>query len=99
MAGVWTKGTQRISRTPFSSLRDAAHGKLAGRETNGVSRKRKVKQHNQMVCGLDGKRRKGEMGRQEKRVENREISLGYPGFVRSVFTKYSKPLGKIGKDH
>ncbi|GFW74930.1 hypothetical protein TNCV_2677981 [Trichonephila clavipes] len=27
-------------------------------------------------------------------VENREGSLGYPGFVTPVFTKDSKPLGK-----
>ncbi|GFS97078.1 hypothetical protein TNCV_4492551 [Trichonephila clavipes] len=41
---AWTKG---IPRTTFSSLRDAAHGKHAGWLTNGVSRKKKVKQHNQ----------------------------------------------------
>ncbi|GFV60966.1 uncharacterized protein TNCV_996991 [Trichonephila clavipes] len=29
-----------------------------------------------------------------ERVENREGSLGYPGFVKPVFTKDSKPLGK-----
>ncbi|GFW63795.1 hypothetical protein TNCV_3744031 [Trichonephila clavipes] len=29
-----------------------------------------------------------------RRVENREGSLGYPRFVRPVFTKDSKPLGK-----
>ncbi|GFT67409.1 hypothetical protein TNCV_2360371 [Trichonephila clavipes] len=29
-----------------------------------------------------------------KRVENREGSLGYPGFMKPVFTKDSKPLGK-----
>ncbi|GFU64485.1 hypothetical protein TNCV_2526001 [Trichonephila clavipes] len=33
------KGTQRIPRTPFFSLRDAAHGKHAGRKTNVVSQK------------------------------------------------------------
>ncbi|GFV06202.1 hypothetical protein TNCV_733081 [Trichonephila clavipes] len=32
---AWAKS---IPRTPFSSLRDAAHGKHAGRKTNGVSR-------------------------------------------------------------
>ncbi|GFY17265.1 hypothetical protein TNCV_1090391 [Trichonephila clavipes] len=31
---AWAKG---IPRTPFSSLRDAAHGKHAGRKTNVVS--------------------------------------------------------------
>ncbi|GFT89490.1 hypothetical protein TNCV_4387551 [Trichonephila clavipes] len=29
-----------------------------------------------------------------ERVENREGSLGYPRFVRPVFTKDSKPIGK-----
>ncbi|GFS82377.1 hypothetical protein TNCV_4137371 [Trichonephila clavipes] len=29
-----------------------------------------------------------------KRAENREGSLGFPGFVKPVFTKDSKPLGK-----
>ncbi|GFT77069.1 hypothetical protein TNCV_1099451 [Trichonephila clavipes] len=29
-----------------------------------------------------------------RRVENREGSLGYPGFVKPVFTKDSKHLGK-----
>ncbi|GFW97223.1 hypothetical protein TNCV_4784371 [Trichonephila clavipes] len=29
-----------------------------------------------------------------KRAENRERSLGFPGFVKPVFTKDSKPLGK-----
>ncbi|GFX01366.1 hypothetical protein TNCV_4736071 [Trichonephila clavipes] len=35
-----------------------------------------------------------EKGDEKKRVENREGSLGYPGFVKPVFTKDSKPLGK-----
>ncbi|GFT37895.1 hypothetical protein TNCV_4172811 [Trichonephila clavipes] len=38
---AWAKGNPR---TPFSSLRDAAHGKHAGRKTNGVSQKQ-IKQH------------------------------------------------------
>ncbi|GFT28112.1 hypothetical protein TNCV_644971 [Trichonephila clavipes] len=46
------------------------------------------------VCGLDVKRRKGKFEWQEKRAENREGSLGFPGFVKPVFTKDSKPLGK-----
>ncbi|GFT94171.1 hypothetical protein TNCV_3922351 [Trichonephila clavipes] len=29
-----------------------------------------------------------------KRAENREGSLGFPGFVKPVFTKDSKPLGR-----
>ncbi|GFV25449.1 hypothetical protein TNCV_1147191 [Trichonephila clavipes] len=32
-----------------------------------------------------------------KRVEIREGSLGYPGFLKPVFTKDSKPLGKKDK--
>ncbi|GFW65228.1 hypothetical protein TNCV_394941 [Trichonephila clavipes] len=35
---------QRFPMTPFSSLRDAAHGKYAGWETNGVS-------ETQLECG------------------------------------------------
>ncbi|GFX03278.1 hypothetical protein TNCV_3555061 [Trichonephila clavipes] len=42
--------------------------------------------------GREKKKRRNGMTR--KRVENREGSLGYPGFVRPVFTKDSKPLGK-----
>ncbi|GFX29715.1 hypothetical protein TNCV_2750491 [Trichonephila clavipes] len=34
----------------------------------------------------------------DKRVENRQGSLEYPGFVKPVFTKDSKLLEKIGKD-
>ncbi|GFY21124.1 hypothetical protein TNCV_3991681 [Trichonephila clavipes] len=37
-----------ISRTPFSSLRNAAHGKQAGWLTNGVNRTQ-IKQHNQNI--------------------------------------------------
>ncbi|GFX75338.1 hypothetical protein TNCV_3043601 [Trichonephila clavipes] len=32
-----------------------------------------------------------------RRVENRDGSLGYPGFVKPVFTKDTKPLGKKEK--
>ncbi|GFX73331.1 hypothetical protein TNCV_4206811 [Trichonephila clavipes] len=35
----------------------------------------------------------------KKRVENRKGSLRYPVFVKPVFIKDSKPLGKIGKVH
>ncbi|GFU60103.1 hypothetical protein TNCV_3144611 [Trichonephila clavipes] len=37
-----------IPRTPFFFLRDAAHGKHAGWETNGVRRKQ-IRQHNQNI--------------------------------------------------
>ncbi|GFV29871.1 hypothetical protein TNCV_2083361 [Trichonephila clavipes] len=36
------------------------------------------------VCGLDVKR---EIGMARKRAENREGSLGFPGFVKPMFTK------------
>ncbi|GFW40773.1 hypothetical protein TNCV_4528621 [Trichonephila clavipes] len=39
---------QSILRTPFSSLRDAAHGKHAGRKTNVVNRTQ-IKLHNQNI--------------------------------------------------
>ncbi|GFU25575.1 hypothetical protein TNCV_3621551 [Trichonephila clavipes] len=39
----WAKG---IPRTPFASLRDAAHGKHAGWLSNGINRTQ-IKQHNQ----------------------------------------------------
>ncbi|GFT87967.1 hypothetical protein TNCV_443631 [Trichonephila clavipes] len=45
------------------------------------------------ICGLDEKRRKGNWNGKQ-RAENRERSLGFPGFVKPVFTKDSKPLGK-----
>ncbi|GFV81447.1 hypothetical protein TNCV_51711 [Trichonephila clavipes] len=42
--------------------------------------------------GREKKKRK--IGMARKRAENREGSLGFPGFVTPVFTKDSKPLGK-----
>ncbi|GFV62806.1 hypothetical protein TNCV_2815641 [Trichonephila clavipes] len=40
---VWAKGNAKvIPRTPFSSLRDAAHGKHVVRKTNGVIKKKQV---------------------------------------------------------
>ncbi|GFW03153.1 hypothetical protein TNCV_157731 [Trichonephila clavipes] len=54
---------------------------------------------NAEVCSLDVKRRKGKNWMTRKMVENREGSLGYPGFVKPVFTKDSKPFGEIEKDH
>ncbi|GFV44598.1 hypothetical protein TNCV_3998881 [Trichonephila clavipes] len=39
-------------------------------------------------------KKKREIGMARKRAENRERSLGFPGFVKPVFTKDSKPLGK-----
>ncbi|GFW39045.1 hypothetical protein TNCV_1830371 [Trichonephila clavipes] len=47
------------------------------------------------VYGQDVKRRKGKFEWQERQMaENREGSLGFPGFVKPVFTKDSKPLGR-----
>ncbi|GFV78686.1 hypothetical protein TNCV_594891, partial [Trichonephila clavipes] len=37
------------------------------------------------------------VGMARKRAENREGSLGFPGFVKPVFTKDSKPLGEKEK--
>ncbi|GFV36492.1 hypothetical protein TNCV_2260111 [Trichonephila clavipes] len=39
-------------------------------------------------------KKKREIGMARKRAENRERSLGFPGFVKPVFTKDSKPLGR-----
>ncbi|GFT51589.1 hypothetical protein TNCV_4626081 [Trichonephila clavipes] len=39
-------------------------------------------------------KKKREFGMARKRAENREGSLGFPGFVKPVFTKDSKPLGR-----
>ncbi|GFW55071.1 peptidase A2 domain-containing protein [Trichonephila clavipes] len=39
-------------------------------------------------------KKKREIGMARKRAENREGSLGFPGFVKPVFTKDSKPLGR-----
>ncbi|GFW43550.1 hypothetical protein TNCV_4769021 [Trichonephila clavipes] len=52
-----------------------------------------VPQH-QDEDAMDGKRKKEER-MTRKRVENIEGSLEYPGVVTPVFTKHSKPLGKI----
>ncbi|GFW52850.1 hypothetical protein TNCV_2394291 [Trichonephila clavipes] len=41
-----------------------------------------------------GREKQKEKWDDKKRVENREGSLGYPGFVTPVSTKESKPLGK-----
>ncbi|GFT89651.1 hypothetical protein TNCV_3137441 [Trichonephila clavipes] len=48
--------------------------------------------HLELVVNRLDRKRRNVMAR--KRVENTEGSLGYPGFVRPVFTKDSKPLGK-----
>ncbi|GFW79951.1 hypothetical protein TNCV_3899521 [Trichonephila clavipes] len=39
-------------------------------------------------------KKKRETGMARKRDENREGSLGFPGFVKPVFTKDSKPPGR-----
>ncbi|GFT22380.1 uncharacterized protein TNCV_3273601 [Trichonephila clavipes] len=44
-----------------------------------------------LVGDLDVKRRKGKLEWQEGGAENREGSLGFPGFVKPVFTKYINP--------
>ncbi|GFY35812.1 hypothetical protein TNCV_4841891 [Trichonephila clavipes] len=61
--------------------------------------------HSVLVChrtswqknkGLWSRRekKKREIGMARKRAENREGSLGFPGFVKPVFTKDSKHLGR-----
>ncbi|GFX20596.1 hypothetical protein TNCV_4269281 [Trichonephila clavipes] len=40
-----------------------------------------------------GREEKRKWNDKRKRVENREGPLGFPGFVKPVFTKDSKPLG------
>ncbi|GFX57053.1 hypothetical protein TNCV_2963331 [Trichonephila clavipes] len=42
----------------------------------------------------DGKRRKEEVEWTRKKAKNREGTLEYPRFMKPVFTKDSKPLGK-----
>ncbi|GFW25094.1 hypothetical protein TNCV_3155971 [Trichonephila clavipes] len=39
-------------------------------------------------------KKKREIGMARKRAENRGGSLGFPGFVKPVFTKDSKSLGR-----
>ncbi|GFV95695.1 hypothetical protein TNCV_2033811, partial [Trichonephila clavipes] len=41
-----------------------------------------------------GGKKEGENWNGKKRAENREGSLGFPGSVKPVFTKDSKPLGR-----
>ncbi|GFY35364.1 hypothetical protein TNCV_797131 [Trichonephila clavipes] len=43
-----------------------------------------------LVFGQEKKRRKGKFEWQERGPKNREGSLGFPGFVKPVFTKDSK---------
>ncbi|GFT26538.1 hypothetical protein TNCV_3603851 [Trichonephila clavipes] len=45
-----------------------------------------------LLSGREKKKR--EIGMARKRAENREGSLGFPGFVKPMFTKDSKPLGR-----
>ncbi|GFV63677.1 uncharacterized protein TNCV_1962231 [Trichonephila clavipes] len=44
--------------------------------------------------GSGREKKKREIGMARKRAENIEGSLGFPGFVKPVFTKDSKPLGR-----
>ncbi|GFX69981.1 hypothetical protein TNCV_2983211 [Trichonephila clavipes] len=52
----------------------------------------KIKSQAQFLRGCEKKKRRNGMTR--KSVEIKEGSLGYPGFVKPMFTKDSKPLGK-----
>ncbi|GFV93862.1 hypothetical protein TNCV_1811171 [Trichonephila clavipes] len=51
----------------------------------------------QSLCGLDGKKRKGDMGSEEE-VKNREGSLEYPGFTAHIYERQQTPWEKK-KDH
>ncbi|GFU90652.1 hypothetical protein TNCV_2092491 [Trichonephila clavipes] len=59
-------------------------------------KKKKLEQISVSNVGLlsGREKKKREIGVARKRAENREGSLGFPGFVNPVFTKDSKPLGK-----
>ncbi|GFU30393.1 hypothetical protein TNCV_2717141 [Trichonephila clavipes] len=60
------------------------------------AKKTNIEQSTLLSVGLWSGREKEEKenGLARKRAENREGSLGFPGFVKPVFTKDSKPLGR-----
>ncbi|GFT52638.1 hypothetical protein TNCV_3765371 [Trichonephila clavipes] len=59
-------------------------------------KKRKMEQSTLLSVDLwsGREKKKRKIGMARKRAENRERSLGFPGFVKPVFTKDSKPLGR-----
>ncbi|GFU02080.1 hypothetical protein TNCV_837241 [Trichonephila clavipes] len=61
-----------------------------------TKKKKKLEQSSLSDVGLwsGREKKKREIGMARKRAENREGSLGFPGFVKHVFTKDSKPLGR-----
>ncbi|GFX23748.1 hypothetical protein TNCV_3596901 [Trichonephila clavipes] len=63
---------------------------------HSVLKKIKLEQISLSNVGLwsGREKKKREIGMARKRAENNEGSLGFPGFVKPVFTKDSKPLGK-----
>ncbi|GFV58237.1 hypothetical protein TNCV_1288821 [Trichonephila clavipes] len=62
---------------------------------HSVLKKTKMEQSTLLNVDLwSGREKKRKIGMARKRAENREGSLGFPGFVKPVFTKDSKPLGR-----
>ncbi|GFT13752.1 uncharacterized protein TNCV_3832041 [Trichonephila clavipes] len=73
------------------------HDEFRGPRSDYVRQKKtKMEQSTLLNVGLwsGREKKKREIGMARKRAENRERSLGFPGFVKPVFTKDSKPLGK-----
>ncbi|GFW95688.1 hypothetical protein TNCV_19191 [Trichonephila clavipes] len=64
--------------------------------SHSVLKKTKLEQIALSNMGLwsGREKKKREIWMARKRAENREGSLGFPGFVKPVFTKDSKPLGR-----
>ncbi|GFU91403.1 hypothetical protein TNCV_2541711 [Trichonephila clavipes] len=83
----------RLSRAPVLSggLRRKTQP-FSGTLYMAASSKTPPHQSKGLWSGREEKKR--EIGMARKRAENRERSLGFPGFVKPVFTKDSKPLGK-----
>ncbi|GFW72899.1 hypothetical protein TNCV_830261 [Trichonephila clavipes] len=81
-----------LGRTPRSAMQDPIQA------PPGTTRQKKIKleQCSLSKVGLwsGREKKKREIGMARKRAENREGSLGFPGFVKPVFTKDSKPLGR-----
>ncbi|GFW08267.1 hypothetical protein TNCV_1655821 [Trichonephila clavipes] len=83
----------RLSRAPVPSggLRRKTQ-LFSGTLYMAASSKTPPHQSKGLWSGREKKKREIRMAR--KRAENREGSLGFPGFVKPVFTKDSKPQGR-----
>ncbi|GFS97069.1 hypothetical protein TNCV_4492481 [Trichonephila clavipes] len=84
-APVLSGGLRRKTQLFSGTLYMAASSKTPPHQSKGL------------WSGREEKKR--EIGMARKRAENRERSLGFPGFVKPVFTKDSKPLGKRSLGH